>query len=406
MVAIDTTTTGDDKMSVNNNNNNAAAASMPIVVPNPQEDPQSSSAEVVPMDEGATASSSSPSPPSANNISLRVREATPADEEEDEESVKGRNRQHDEDDADADDESSYPPSSRHSLSQEGGSLLLPRHSSSLSSSSMRLPFPHHVPRRERSHSTVISAFPSASSPTGSSSNLHHLLDPSSDLSEPSNKLKRRTKSTCGPISVSPPGKSARSERLAVPSGLDASETISNKPPIVGGGVRLRESRYHGHHHHPHGGSVGRHHHYHLSPHVRFSNIEGKLPQVELLGSDGNTVLVSASSAAAVAAAAMPPSSSGGKRAGRCHHMIVEEAGGGGANGGGGGTSGNGSPHVVQRTQSNPEMEYCPVCLARKECEILLKRTYSKVVKKSQNVAWYAYLVLKSRENCFERETTS
>ncbi len=33
---------------------------------------------------------------------------------------------------------------------------------------------------------------------------------------------------------------------------------------------------------------------------------------------------------------------------------------------------------VQRTQSNPEMELCPVCLARKECEILLKRTYSKV----------------------------
>ena len=36
------------------------------------------------------------------------------------------------------------------------------------------------------------------------------------------------------------------------------------------------------------------------------------------------------------------------------------------------------PQIVQRTQSNPEMELCPVCLARKECEILLKRTYSKV----------------------------
>jgi len=36
------------------------------------------------------------------------------------------------------------------------------------------------------------------------------------------------------------------------------------------------------------------------------------------------------------------------------------------------------PQTVQRTQSNPEMECCPVCLARKECEILLKRTYSKV----------------------------
>ena len=42
------------------------------------------------------------------------------------------------------------------------------------------------------------------------------------------------------------------------------------------------------------------------------------------------------------------------------------------------------PQAVQRTHSNPEMELCPVCLARKECEILLKRTYSKV-KKPQNM---------------------
>lgn len=38
-----------------------------------------------------------------------------------------------------------------------------------------------------------------------------------------------------------------------------------------------------------------------------------------------------------------------------------------------------STATVQRTHSNPEMELCPVCLARKECEILLKRTYSKVM---------------------------
>ena len=38
------------------------------------------------------------------------------------------------------------------------------------------------------------------------------------------------------------------------------------------------------------------------------------------------------------------------------------------------------PQAVQRTHSNPEMELCPVCLARKECEILLKRTYSKVIR--------------------------
>ena len=34
--------------------------------------------------------------------------------------------------------------------------------------------------------------------------------------------------------------------------------------------------------------------------------------------------------------------------------------------------------TVQRANSNPEMELCSVCLARKECEILLKRTWSKV----------------------------
>lgn len=54
---------------------------------------------------------------------------------------------------------------------------------------------------------------------------------------------------------------------------------------------------------------------------------------------------------------------------RCSHMMLQVDDG----------SGNSkSQHVVQRTQSNPEMECCPVCLARKECEILLKRTYSKV----------------------------
>ena len=39
---------------------------------------------------------------------------------------------------------------------------------------------------------------------------------------------------------------------------------------------------------------------------------------------------------------------------------------------------HGGGQAVQRTNSNPEMELCPVCMARKECEILLKRTWSKV----------------------------
>ena len=51
---------------------------------------------------------------------------------------------------------------------------------------------------------------------------------------------------------------------------------------------------------------------------------------------------------------------------KCHHLLSEES--------------HWTQQAVQRTQSNPEMmELCPVCLARKECEILLKRTYSKVL---------------------------
>ena len=60
---------------------------------------------------------------------------------------------------------------------------------------------------------------------------------------------------------------------------------------------------------------------------------------------------------------------------KCHHLLSEESDRWTSS-----TTQNQplQPQVVQRTQSNPEMELCPVCLARKECEILLKRTYSKV----------------------------
>ena len=58
---------------------------------------------------------------------------------------------------------------------------------------------------------------------------------------------------------------------------------------------------------------------------------------------------------------------------RCHHLIAEE----GENVSSSGISDH--PHGVVRTRSNPEMECCPLCLARKECEILVKRTYSTKV---------------------------
>ena len=66
---------------------------------------------------------------------------------------------------------------------------------------------------------------------------------------------------------------------------------------------------------------------------------------------------------------------------RCHHLIAEE-------GEHLSTSAFGitdHPHGVVRTRSNPEMEYCSLCLARKECEILVKRTYSTKVSFIENI---------------------
>ena len=60
---------------------------------------------------------------------------------------------------------------------------------------------------------------------------------------------------------------------------------------------------------------------------------------------------------------------------RCHHLIAEE----GENASSSAFGISEHPHGVVRTRSNPEMECCPLCLARKECEILVKRTYSTKV---------------------------
>ena len=66
----------------------------------------------------------------------------------------------------------------------------------------------------------------------------------------------------------------------------------------------------------------------------------------------------------------PPPPTGGNRYRGCHHLRPA-----------GGPSDpqlqSGGTRAAERTQSNPEIDYCPVCLARKECEILLKRTYSR-----------------------------
>ena len=66
----------------------------------------------------------------------------------------------------------------------------------------------------------------------------------------------------------------------------------------------------------------------------------------------------------------PPPPTGGNRYRGCHHLRPA-----------GGPSDpqlqSGGTRAAERTQSNPEIDYCPVCLARKEGEILLKRTYSR-----------------------------
>ena len=285
-------------------------------------------------------------------------------------------------------------------------------------SSSQLPYPH-ISRRERSHSTFanpyltssaseLAAFPGISN-TGhaTSSNLQTTTSGNNE-----SKIKRRSVSTCAPLSVSPPNKSLKQSseepKLIVPNDAEmsnnessSSSTVSStssaattltKPPLYGS-VRMRESR-HLHHHHP------RH-----NPHVRFSsNIEDRssslssqsfrYPSSSSSDTPSVTITFTASSANSAAGASRDGTTGSGSsvvtRRGssvgpgnRCHHMITEESGAANIGADGSelspdGESASSPGKVVQRTQSNPEMECCPVCLARKECEILLKRTYSKV----------------------------
>ena len=214
----------------------------------------------------------------------------------------------------------------------------------------------HVPRpRERSQSTcAVNPF------------LASLQ--AEDLAVSGPQSKRRSVSTCGALSVSPPTKTLKSaagedDALNNPEDFPsrASSTLEfhrAKPPIF----RPRESRHGPRHVHP------RH-----SAHIRLNDM--KYPHVE----QPPSILVS--SAGASSSSSSSGSSGGASRrvssvgpGSRCHHIISEEPVISATPGGGD----RSAPHVVQRTQSNPEMECCPVCLARKECEILLKRTYSKV----------------------------
>ncbi|TRY71956.1 hypothetical protein TCAL_17143 [Tigriopus californicus] len=254
----------------------------------------------------------------ATNISLHVREPTPA-------------RNEDDSDDDADDESSLSQPRKH--------------------------YPY-IPRRERSHSTVTN-------PIILASQLESISEP---------KIKRRSVSTCGPLSISPPTKTLRSDDDSMNAHPDLSPPISTlptsiastssatKPPIIGG-VRLRESRQHPR----------------LSPHVRFSNIEDRAGQFRY------PYLEAGLHASNTSPLLLGSGVTGYKRgSGRCHHLNVDVDDAKNLNNvtsvrpSASRAGDKAPPHIVQRTQSNPEMDSCPVCLARKECEILLKRTYSKV----------------------------
>lgn len=387
---------GDHGVGVDGDNNaTAVTASRPIVV-----GPNTSSTAVAAMassgsrqrrldddEEGGIGGtteedtgSSSPSPP--NRISLQVREPTPSRDDdvnlEEEAEIEDAEE---EEDIEVDDETTVYP----------GVTVPP-------SSNLRTAFPH-VPRRERSHSTVSNPYLDIAAP-------------------PDAKVKRRSISTCTPLSISPPVNVSTTNvlsRLAVPTdddmvgggaaaasagsaGAAATEAVA-KPPLFGSGaVRLRESRYHSHHHHP------RH-----SAHVRFSsNVEeaaGKYGSSAAVGGEQTQPDSSSSSSSGGGGGGVTKRGSSAHGGRRCHHMIAEEALKSGGSGDWRGASEAAvarkaaaaaakaekaaegstveggektSPHAVQRTQSNPEMECCPVCLARKECEILLKRTYSKV----------------------------
>lgn len=312
--------------------------------------------------------------PTGEGISLQVREPTPAEEDEDD--ILGNNDNiDDEDDEEDDDEEEETPVVRRRRrvieedDDDEDDVSKP------SSSSLGLRFSQHVPRWERRHSNItnpyltsshldITSTVSGSPPTGLT-----FGSPGRNSSPETTKIKRRSISTCGPLSVSPPTKSLKAETidpslLLMPpeettGAISISKEINTKPPKASGsGVRRHGIHHHvhGHHHHSH------HHHHHRPASVRFpaSYLEDRLagvvsryPYVEM--PTGSELFRRDSSGT------------------RCHHMDKKDNNSGA-------TSTTDSPHMVQRTQSNPEMEYCPVCLARKECEILLKRTYSKVNK--------------------------
>ena len=354
----------------------------------------------------------------ANPPRLRVREATPSKDagDLDDDLEDDIDNQADVDDeAEADDESS-------SVSVPATRRISPSSAAARS------------PRRERRHSTVINPYPmlaaqgaAAALAEGAQHPIASAIPSHLDLTlggggEPGN-VKRRSKSTAGPLSVSPPMKALRSGELEdlplrpyhylqhyhhrPPSSQESKyETAGAAPwdatpqpnfyarPPAGGLSYTPTTRHH---------SVsGAHHRPPSSSHVRFRGDDygaggsrvtdaghvvlpqcGRVvdassllryPYSNLIAPTGiSQAPVTSSPSLPVSTRSTSGGGGGGNSAFRCHHKIAEE---------------NHDPAkqelVVKRTNSNPEMECCPLCTARNQCEILVRRTYSKVAPLRNN----------------------
>ena len=217
-------------------------------------------------------------------------------------------------------------------------------------------------RRERSLSTVLSSPCITPEKTA-----QPLITPVSNSFE--TKAKRRSISTGGHLSVSPPTKTLKSDIIRTTEDnlsptvclSPSSVGMSDKPPIgfytIAGSSKLRDREFRL------GSKSG--------VHVRFSSVDDRIiSKGSVNNATDNSIVPTRCHHLATAAAQQLQLQAAVNQTGDSEQQQLQQRI----------WFSPGQPQTVQRTQSNPEMEYCPVCLARKECEILLKRTYSKVNK--------------------------
>lgn len=210
-------------------------------------------------------------------------------------------------------------------------------------------------RRDRSLSTVKTS-PFLTQETGSASASYQSVATLANLNNVELKAKRRSVSTGGHLSVSPPSKTLKSDNARMPEDMPLSAALSpgmsEKPPVgfytIAGSSRLRDREF----------RMGK-----SGVHVRFSSIDDRIAPKPVTDSPTRCHHLAAAPVKQAATGTAPGDAEIGEASQQQQRVWFSQTG----------------PQAVQRTHSNPEMECCPVCLARKECEILLKRTYSKVI---------------------------